>query len=888
MKKLYKSLFSIAAIALGSAGAVDAQCTWTLDMTDSWGDGWNGNEIEVSINGVPTNYTLSGGSSGSQGFTVNDNDSIAITYLGGGSFNSEVGFSITDNNGNLLTSASSGPSAGNVYWHGISQCASACPMPSDLMLNCSTGSELSLSWTMNGSETAWEIEYGPTATSFGGGSSMVITTGDVTMNGSTVTYNLGGLNPSTSYDIYLAADCGGSVYTHYAIGSFSTTGGCPDVTGLNGTFVDNDSVIVVWDAGCIESSWNIELGDQGFTPGNGDEIYANTITDGTTDTIGSLMQITDYDVYVQSDCGGGSTGTWVGPYSFTSLPNCAAPTGFIATVISPDSVDLAWTPGSTGETEWTIEYGPSGFTQGNGTYVSVNGSPNDTIGSLMQNTTYDFYLLGNCSAADSSLWVGPETVTTPLFCGNVSGLSATTVTDTAFLSWTGGVDGETEWNVEYGPAGFTLGNGTMYTTTNNGPDTLVGLSPSAVYDFYVQASCASGDTSLYTGPFTFAMPLGNDDACDAMELPVDGVGRWFTSTGSTSQTGEPQNSSGGSSTWFYYIPTNDFGTTVSLCGSNFDTKVYGFSFDDCSDFSTYTELNYNDDACGLQSEIEVCGAAGDTIMVKVDGFSGASGNFLITITGNDFEAGNDGTASVCVGDTLDLWTQLSGNNGTNGTWAYPNNPNAVFDDSLAVTANMTAASNEYYYIDGNSCAADTATITINALEPGNTGTAISPFTACNSDVFLPDGLEGTVEAGGTWTDDSGTGLLAGPNNNVFVAAGVPAGTYPFTYTVDNGICPAASTTVTVTITDCSGIAENNFEVSLYPNPNNGNFFLLSEMSGESTVTITDVSGKVVYNNVVGLTTGTPFEVSLNNVEAGIYMINVSNASGSKVMNMIIK
>ena len=37
----------------GTCGAVTAtSCYYTIDMQDSWGDGWNGASIDVSINGT--------------------------------------------------------------------------------------------------------------------------------------------------------------------------------------------------------------------------------------------------------------------------------------------------------------------------------------------------------------------------------------------------------------------------------------------------------------------------------------------------------------------------------------------------------------------------------------------------------------------------------------------------------------------------------------------------------------------------------------------------------------------------------------------------------------------------------------------------------------------
>ncbi len=87
-------------------------------------------------------------------------------------------------------------------------------------------------------------------------------------------------------------------------------------------------------------------------------------------------------------------------------------------------------------------------------------------------------------------------------CPAPSGLSVNNVTDTqADLSWTAG-GGESQWNIEYGATGFTLGQGTIVNGVTN-PYTLTGLSSNTDYDYYVQADCGSGDTSVWVGPYTF-------------------------------------------------------------------------------------------------------------------------------------------------------------------------------------------------------------------------------------------------------------------------------------------------------------------------------------------------------------------------------------------------
>lgn len=82
---------------------------------------------------------------------------------------------------------------------------------------------------------------------------------------------------------------------------------------------------------------------------------------------------------------------------------------------------------------------------------------------------------------------------------NVSVLDATN--NTALLQWTNG-GGETQWQIEYGPQGFTPGTGTI-TIVNSNPGAISGLSSNTFYDAYVRAICSPGDSSFWTGIATF-------------------------------------------------------------------------------------------------------------------------------------------------------------------------------------------------------------------------------------------------------------------------------------------------------------------------------------------------------------------------------------------------
>ncbi len=57
-------------------------------------------------------------------------------------------------------------------------------------------------------------------------------------------------------------------------------------------------------------------------------------------------------------------------------------------------------------------------------------------------------------------------------------------------------------DLQYGPAGFSLGNGTIV-SPDSSPYTLTGLSQNTTYDVYIQADCPDNEVSGWFGPLTF-------------------------------------------------------------------------------------------------------------------------------------------------------------------------------------------------------------------------------------------------------------------------------------------------------------------------------------------------------------------------------------------------
>lgn len=99
-------------------------------------------------------------------------------------------------------------------------------------------------------------------------------------------------------------------------------------------------------------------------------------------------------------------------------------------------------------------------------------------------------------------------------CPPVSEIYVTNLTKTtADVGWL--ENGEaTNWNIEFGETGFTLGEGTVVAVTDN-PYTITGLTQGTAYDVYIQANCGA-ETSTWTGPVMF------NTSCDVLTDLMEG------------------------------------------------------------------------------------------------------------------------------------------------------------------------------------------------------------------------------------------------------------------------------------------------------------------------------------------------------------------------------
>lgn len=87
----------------GSVGGGSLNCDYTLNLNDDFGDGWNGNNLLVTVNGVQTVYTLNAGSNGTFTFSVPHGAAITVQFDNStGFFDNECSYELLDPNGNTV------------------------------------------------------------------------------------------------------------------------------------------------------------------------------------------------------------------------------------------------------------------------------------------------------------------------------------------------------------------------------------------------------------------------------------------------------------------------------------------------------------------------------------------------------------------------------------------------------------------------------------------------------------------------------------------------------------------------------------------------------------------------------------------------------------------
>lgn len=563
--------------------------------------------------------------------------------------------------------------------------------------------------------------------------------------------------------------------------------------------------------------------------------------------------------------------------------DCPPVTDVNVTYVGIDTIIFDIVPFGGTASQWTVEYGPAGFTPGTGTSFTTS-TTTDTIPGLMQYTEYDFYITADCGGSNSEAF-GPTTVTTDPVCPAPTNFQLDNiVSDSAFFSWTNG-GSETMWVVEYGAPGFTPGTGTTANFDSN-PDTLLGLPDGMVYEFIIYADCGGGTTNPYDGPITVATPIVNDSTCDAVDLMYDTT-YVYSNINATIHTGETKGagSPAFATVWFKFVSPASGKVEIDLSGSDFDTYTTVYSTTDCGDWAQFSMEDFSD-----PSTMSLCGLSPSTIYyVQVDGFGGSDQGIInIRLTDLEVEAGTAATAEVCAGATLNLASTITGGD-MNGTWTEVNPTLGLISGSGYNSSTFQAAGiYEVEYRVSNVCGYDSVIVPIEVFRAPSAGMDGTIAQECNfGTVVLTDGLSGTVDLGGTWYDDQGTALAS----NSVDFNGEAAGQYVYTYVASNGVCPDDSSVVTIDLIDCTSLTENDMDnfVSIYPNPTTGIVFINNHgIDDDFTIEVMDVNGKMLNNIKIDMNKGEVYELNMNTAVKGVYFIRIKTSTGIGQHKVIVQ
>ena len=340
-------------------------------------------------------------------------------------------------------------------------------------------------------------------------------------------------------------------------------------TALAASNVTVSSADFSWTAGANETAWNVEYDTIGYTQGTVGTLGGTLAVTTNPYTLTGLTANTEYDIYIQADCGNGDVSAWVGPVSFTT--NCspvadftenfdaatAIPSCFGSIVVGTINTGVLFNAPSSGNnsiflkkyqpTETATLLLPTVSTLGSNyrlkfsvMNLSTSGSGVMDVGTVdandiftsFQQITINSNQVYESQTIDFSSYTGTDNriAITGLYnatanagsglsrtlidnvvweqnpsCLEPSALAASNLTPNSVDIGWTAGANETAWNVEYGTDGFVQGAGTTVAVTTN-PYTLLGLTENTAYDVYIQADCGSGDVSQWVGPISFRTP----------------------------------------------------------------------------------------------------------------------------------------------------------------------------------------------------------------------------------------------------------------------------------------------------------------------------------------------------------------------------------------------
>ena len=153
-------------------------------------------------------------------------------------------------------------------------------------------------------------------------------------------------------------------------------------------------------------------------------------------------------------------------------------------------------------------------------------------------------------------------------------------------------------------------------------------------------------------------------------------------------------------------------------------------------------------------------------------------------------------------------------------------------------------------------------------------TAISITSASTPDNGSHNGTATVTVTGGNLPY---TFLWSPGGNTTASISGKDSGMYCCSVTDANGCVDSTCVHIKL-IAGIQGISSTNGQITVYPNPNNGQFTIESSISGVSVVEIYNILGEKVFTKNLSTTKGTN-QINVSNQPNGVYLYRVTSESG---------
>ena len=164
-----------------------------------------------------------------------------------------------------------------------------------------------IDWTSFNEGSTFHLEYGLAGFAFGSGTRI---SGIVGTDGPPV--SIAGLTERTEYDYYYFESCSEGNSDTLGAFNFTTTAFCPDPDNIVMSSQSDSTVSIDWDSD-NNSTFTIEYGSPGFTPGTGIKITGNTADKPIT--ISGLTRQSYFHAYLVEDCSNGYASDSI-PFTF--------------------------------------------------------------------------------------------------------------------------------------------------------------------------------------------------------------------------------------------------------------------------------------------------------------------------------------------------------------------------------------------------------------------------------------------------------------------------------------------------------------------------------------------------------------------------------------------